>query len=185
MNYIFGYGSLINSNTRDLTGKTEEEIPVEVEGFIRRWNVHIERQSRSTFGLEERKDSKCNGVLISVTDENLAKFDQRESPEYTREEVNSDRIITKDNFDQKKPIWIYLPKNAKLADKENPIVQSYLDVTIAGCLQAGKQFTKKFLETTIDWGRPWLNDRDNPRYPRYLENLPITKIDKLLSDYKK
>lgn len=181
MNYIFSYGSLINSNTRDLTGKIKEEIPAKIEGFIRRWNVHIDQQNRATFGLENRKDSTCNGVLVSVTEKNLAKFDQRERPEYARKKVSPERVNTKQNFDKDKSIWVYTPKDPKLADKDNPITQSYLDVTISGCLQISEQFTEKFLDTTQDWDKPWLDDREDPRYPRYLKNLDLQTIDRVLS----
>ncbi len=37
MMYIFGYGSLINSASRQLTGQTGRAIPVVAHGLVRYW----------------------------------------------------------------------------------------------------------------------------------------------------
>jgi len=40
-NYIFGYGSLVNKESRGLTGKSALIGPVRVRGIRRGWNVQV------------------------------------------------------------------------------------------------------------------------------------------------
>ena len=96
--FIFGYGSLINSASRNATaGKTIPAIPVRVSaafGYIRAWD------DRSTSGFTAlglrkpgpgEKASTINGVLYPVDGDDMAKYDVRERG-YARVEVPRDDI---------------------------------------------------------------------------------------------
>ena len=88
-------------------------------------------------------------------------------------------------------VWIYVPKAhiAGMATTDNPILQSYVDVCLKGCLSISKAFAKEFVEGTYGWypgqapnqsNAPndtilddgdsslscWIDDRSNPIYVR-------------------
>jgi len=56
-----------------------------------------------------------------------------------------------------------------LPDEDHPIVQSYVDIFLSGCLQlqeqvlpdieAEKDFPSRCIETTHGWSAHWKNDR--------------------------
>ena len=39
------------------------------------------------------------------------------------------------------------------------ILQSYVDICVNGCLEYGLDFLRRFVHTTGNWSRYWLNDR--------------------------
>ena len=50
----------------------------------------------------------------------------------------------------------------------HPILLSYLDVVVQGYLREfGRDGVERFFATTSGWDAPILNDRAEPRYPRY------------------
>jgi cation transport regulator ChaC len=56
--YVFGYGSLINPESRAKTGSSGEAIPVEVTGLERRWNfVRRKVSDKSIKNLQERNEN--------------------------------------------------------------------------------------------------------------------------------
>ncbi len=50
--YIFGYGSLINAASRQLTGQTGEAIPVIAHGLVRYWGQSRRQLHSLTVGCE-------------------------------------------------------------------------------------------------------------------------------------
>ena len=142
-----------------------------------------------TISYEERAGDTCepstiNGVLYPVFD-NIDKFDDREEG-YFRLKINPDQIV---------PIgWQRLPQYdgcdfwVYCLNKENqnqrpefdyPILQTYVDVCLNGCLEYGEDFTKEFITTTGGWSEYWLNDRLIPRRP-WLHESNYKLIDLLL-----
>jgi len=166
MSYLFGYGSIINAASRNTTGQTGQSYPATVAGLGRAWNSPIPNEPVTALGIIEKKGLKCNGVLVEVTGEEIKSFDQRETG-YNR------RLINPQNIDQSTlpgKIWIYINKKSQRPTKKKPIIQSYLDVVLAGCLTYGRQFALDFINTTQYWDSDWFNDRDHPRYPRAMVN---------------
>ena len=48
----------------------------------------------------------------------------------------------------------------KGSDYAYPILQSYIDICILGCLEYGTEAAEKFVESTAGWSDAvWLNDR--------------------------
>ena len=118
--FIFGYGSLINSTSRNATaGKIIPAIPVRVSaafGYIRAW----EDRSPSGFtalGLRRpgpgEKASTINGVLYPVEGGDMAKYDIRERG-YRRVEVPRDDIeaMSWQPLPATGRIWVYIPVKA-------------------------------------------------------------------------
>lgn len=176
--FLFGYGSLINTVSRLRTADTGEAIPVRIIGWQRAWNFHNPERRRNVLGVFVNENGQCNGVIIEVSEECLAKFDEREK-RYERIEIDADKIVIDRKLDGK--VWIYVPKEPKLPTNESPIKQSYIDVVIAGCLEFSEEFAEELIKTSLLWEYPWVNDRKNPSYPQTLRNLPIEKIDRILA----
>ena len=66
-----------------------------------------------------------------------------------------------------------------------PILQTYVDVCIAGCLEHDEKFAEMFVATTSGWSQYFLNDREVPRRP-WVSSLPAQQnwkqIDTILGD---
>ena len=80
-------------------------------------------------------------------------------------------------------MYAYVLRHAGEPTEQNPIIQSYLDVVLTGCIQQfGEAFAEQVLQTTSGLRGPILNDRERPRYPRALERVDhAQKIDQMLS----
>jgi hypothetical protein len=78
-------------------------------------------------------------------------------------------------------VWAYIPKDGGAgADHNYPIMQSYVDIILRGCLSISKDFALKFLESTHGWWHDqtihnpdseapeyvWVDDRHAPYYVR-------------------
>ncbi|MBS3093033.1 gamma-glutamylcyclotransferase [Candidatus Pacearchaeota archaeon] len=185
-NYIFGYGSLISQESRARTGISGTAIPVTVIGIERQWNVVAQNNFFTCVGAISNSERKCNGVIFPVNELELQKFDDRELPHgYIRNELSRESIVPLDfcilhNF----PIWYYAVTNPEKPSQNFPIIQSYIDVILNGCLEYGEDFAKTFIETTDGWQNDWINDREKPRYSRHLENRleREEKIDGILKN---
>ncbi|MCZ6787253.1 MAG: gamma-glutamylcyclotransferase, partial [Planctomycetota bacterium] len=179
-NYIFGYGSLINSESRAATaGMPTPSIPVRVAaslGFVRTWNFHAP-SGFTALGLRPVKSGEAgipiNGVIYRVEGA-MEAFDEREEG-YDRLEVTRDKIEAL--FESALPpasakIWVYVPQPARpgqpgpqLPSRDYPLSQSYIDVCLDGALEYNEAFAQEFLRTTEGWSAYWLNDRLLPRRP--------------------
>ena len=189
-NYIIGYGSLMERESRIITNPQAHRVePVLVKGFQRVWGQNGGNYKTTFLTLIEKKDAKLNAIFYSVNIENLLKTDQRERS-YCRikvDEKNLDfygrKVNSKDvNF------WIYAatPDRLKKPSATHPIVQSYVDIFINGCLQTEEEFklqgfAKDCVQLTSDWSEQWVNDRLHARRPFAIKNA--VKIDQLLSQY--
>jgi len=177
MALIFSYGTLVNKRTREYTGVSGKAVPARVKGYIRRWSWHHPTQGRTALGVE-RADASINGMVVEIPDEEMPKFNKREF-KYTRELIPQENIEYLDESFVGE-VWIYVPENPELADDEHPIVQTYIDPIIEALLEVSEDFAKEFIQTTKDWALPWINDREEPRYPRALKNIDTKKVDALL-----
>ncbi len=169
----------MNTRTRALTGKSSAGIPVRIHGFVRRWNARIPSQKTTALGLEPHDDAHVNGILIEVAVSELEKFDWREHG-YTRVHVPVDRVEGAEV-----DVWTYVPDEFILADETHPICHTYLDATVAGCLDVSEAFAREFVETTLDWHLPWIRDRDCPVYPRALDGIDHEQVDAVLQIIRK
>lgn len=61
-----------------------------------------------------------------------------------------------------------------------PILQSYIDVCLSGCLEHGVAFAREFISTTFLWSPYWLNERKLSRRP-WLHQGNYVQIDNLLA----
>jgi len=205
-NFIFGYGSLINSYSRKYTGKgfIGSAIPVQLSKKAEYKRVWVCKKSKygdkSFLGLvkEKNKAHNINGVLMPIYN-CISKFDKREKG-YKRIKIKYNprkKNIIKSLSWQKMPnypcnIYIYTIKKElnNMPNKNCPISQNYLDVVLSGCLEYGRDFTKNFLKNTMNWADKekniyWVNDRKKNKrcWIKNNDKKNRVKIDKLLKKY--
>ena len=194
--FIFGYGSLINSLSRGSTvGADVPAIPVRVSaafGYVRVWN---DRSSSgfTALGLDKvapgEKGSTINGVLYPVDGTDMAKYDLREQG-YGRIEVPLDEIeaVSWRRLPETGKIWVYVPLGPDgrpgvglpRPDAQYPLLQSYIDVVVEGGLEYGEDFAREAIETTGGWSDTWLNDREIARRP-WVHDAQSAAVDALLA----
>merc|ERR1712187_978804 len=86
-------------------------------------------------------------------------------------------------------VWMYIPNGhdenktpgvaLRPASFKFPMLQSYIDVCILGCLEYSEEFAIEFINTTSGWDGPWLNDRKLARRP-WVHQPSYKVIDELL-----
>ena len=176
--YVFGYGSLIEKESRIRTNpEAVDAQPARVTGFQRGWFHQFANNVGSTctfLGAIEKSGATTNGVIYHVND--FEKTKQREMG-YTAKPVPADRIEMLDGtgrWDPAKPVYIFISDPADISKtgeptKAIPMVQSYVDICINGCLEVEAQyptaraFVQEFIRTAPGWNANWVNDRIYPR----------------------
>jgi hypothetical protein len=194
--FIFGYGSLINSASRGATaGAPIPAIPVRVSaefGYCRTWNDRSP-SGFTALGLKkassEEKGCTINGVLYPVDGTDMAKYDAREQG-YARAEVPREEIepASWQRLPERGTIWVYIPvgpggqagAGLPLPDAQYPLLESYIDVVVEGGLEYGEDFAREVLETTDGWSDYWLNDRELALRP-WVHDPGSAVVDKLLA----
>lgn len=198
--YIFGYGSLIEDGSRQhTTPDAVYAFPARVKGLRRGWWDRGGTSGLTTtfLGAVADASAKCNGVVYKVSAGDLEDTDRREST-YIRTEIQASDITMLDGCAEVPAGKIYAYLNnldaagiaRSLPNAQFPIVQSYVDVCLQGCLEvearyrAAAGFTDEFLTTTDGWNAFWVNDRLFPR--RAFGVLPAaSQIDDALQKHPK
>jgi hypothetical protein len=194
--FIFGYGSLINTQSRNSTaGAPIPAIPVRVSAafvYIRTWN---DRSPSGFTALGLRKTNPgenaatINGVLYPIEGDDMTKFDAREVG-YARVEVPHADIqaVSWQSIPHEGSIWVYVPARPGGApgvglpepDAAFPLLESYIDIVIEGGLEYGPDFARELIETTADWNQFWLNDRELARRP-WVHDGKYAVVDRMLA----
>ena len=190
--YIIGYGSLIDEQSKKRTDSTaEESLPALITGYRRSWSVHGNLPGLNTtfLAVSEDQASSFNGVIYKLSaPEQIEEYDKRESL-YCRKELSSDQLnVYTIVLPTQKQMWIYIPiENPHLYPTQKfPIVQSYVDTFLRGCIHIEehfkiKNFAKDCIKSTDQWSMHWINDRVFPRRPSLFEPY-ASKIDILLKE---
>ncbi|MEZ8823535.1 gamma-glutamylcyclotransferase family protein [Vibrio amylolyticus] len=172
--YIFGYGSLMNSASRKLTGQTGETIPAVVTGLVRYWGKIDDSYILSPL-VVNLGEGQVNGVLLKIDAQALADFDHRERG-YHRVQLAPSQINVSDisplqaSHDKTSllqsddVIWVYVKDEPEPPCSLSPIMQTYIDTVLAGCLEISESFAQHFIEHTVGWHFPVENDRESPKY---------------------
>lgn len=225
LHFVFGYGSLICSHSRSVTMKeaTNTAIPVVVQGLARVWAKRSKR-GMTSMGVQWAEDESCVGVLVPVKESDLPRLDEREvgydrvllTPDQVEavdylmseeagyyDEHNQEEFFDKKDLNDNIRIWVYVPQRPMAPTPEYPIVQSYVDTILRGCLSISEQFAHDFISTTKGWhpseleevgiqnshthygeednSEPevqWVNDRESPIYIRGDTAHSLRKADK-------
>ena len=189
-NYIIGYGSLMENESRPRTNKSALVVkPILIKGFERTWGQNGGIYKITFLTIIKKKNSRVNAVYYPVSLKDLKKTDRRESG-YCRLKVDEQNLsfYGKKIKTKNKNFWVYAanPGELKKPTKNHPIVQSYVDIFMNGCFQIKERykldkFPELCVETTKEWSENWVNDRVHARRPFLIPNF--YKIDKLLSSY--
>jgi hypothetical protein len=202
--YIFGFGSIINTEThapwlgvdsQPLKGQSATIAPS--FGYRRGWNFRS-NTGFTALGIVRDKGggNLINGVLFRIPHTMLSGFDRREVG-YTRLELDSNHLIfekennssknnccTSFNIRRDEKIWVYVPNSEFCAEsnEDHPILQSYVDTVMQGCLHwGGIQMARQFVETTDSWSSYFLNDTPSSRRP-WLFRKEYNTIDAILRE---
>jgi hypothetical protein len=189
--YIVGYGSLMQDESRLRTSPNSGPAhPVELSGYRRGWFAKTpwSRFGTTFLGAVEDREGRFNAVVYQVDAAELAATDRRERG-YCRAavELSALRLLEPQAAKPAGQAWIYvLPASAAALapDAEHPIVQSYVDIFVSGCLDQERRFrlpgfARACLSSTAAWSAHWVNDRIYPRRP-FAQQPRAREIDELL-----
>lgn len=192
VHYVVGFGSLMETQSRQRTWpSTDISLPIIVEGFEHRWSGRGTPIGFSTtmLGITDREDAHIVAALFRVFD--LADFTAGDAREfaYCRIELDPGRITMLDgsNTPTDGSIWLYQvrPEHRHPPSADFPIIQSYVDIFLNGCMELAElvtdqtvNFVEDCVNTTSDWSTHWVNDRLHPRRPYLIPNA--LRIDELL-----
>ncbi|MFC5865459.1 gamma-glutamylcyclotransferase family protein [Acidicapsa dinghuensis] len=194
--YIFGIGSLIEQASRMRTTPAARYVlPARVRGYVRGWWARTGSIGFTTtfVGAIPQPSASINGVVYAVSEEELKASNKREQG-YTPTDITSAIEMLTGGPAPKGRVWMYVndfkpgQREQSLPTAQFPIVQSYVDICLTGCLQIEEGFPEttgfagEFITSTQEWSKYWENDRVNPRRP--FTTVPLfTPIDKLLQKH--
>ena len=190
--YIIGYGSLMQDESRKRASpQAGPAHPIEIKGYKRGWFARGEAAGFSTtyLGVLPQRESRFNAVIYEVDPAELLATDQRELA-YCRASVaipDVTPLVGNLFFGPNAQIWIYAnrPESVAAPNSRYPIVQSYVDIFLSGCLEQDQrfglaEFAQQCLSTTSGWSEHWINDRIYPRRP-FIFQPRARQIDNLLA----
>ncbi|MGH2990043.1 MAG: hypothetical protein ACRDMA_09295 [Solirubrobacterales bacterium] len=190
--YVVGYGSLMEAASKERSWRhAGVSLPVRVRGFERSWNARGRDIGFSTtfLGVEPKAAAQMVAALYRVYDHgDFAAGDAREDG-YCRMLVAPSQVTMLDGSDvpDRGKIWIYVlnAERSHLPDARFPIVQSYVDIFLSGCIELARlvvaddvDLLAACITTTRGWPGYWVNDRIYPRRPFQQPNA--TRIDEML-----
>lgn len=190
--YILGYGSLISHDSRfRFTDINVAAIAAQVSGWQRSWNMASPNENITCVGALPSDNGDMNGVLVEVDtiSEKLRKREQNYhfvelDPADIKIYSAAGQLHQSIDFHRSR-IWVCQVSDPHGPKQSHPVCQSYVDTCLSGCLeQADESFARDFIEQTLGWDGYWLNDRQNPLYPRAARVSEETQkqIDALLCD---
>ncbi|ASJ72910.1 gamma-glutamylcyclotransferase family protein [Granulosicoccus antarcticus] len=175
----FGYGSLVNRNTRPAG---EVAHSARLRGWQRVWDHRVTDPNRdkqcTSLSIEPAPGMAIEGVVVRLEADGLPQLDERESgydrlclsvsdfdlPVELMEQMASEGVADS--------IMVYRsqPQNRFLADTHYSILQSYIDCVMAGYLyRFGEEGVQDLVRSTRGWERSVCNDRIEPFYPRWVQ----------------
>lgn len=184
MVYIFGYGSLIDSDCRQRTFPGEQAYAARLHGYQRYWSGIKGSQDSSAVVISPQAKASVNGVLIPFDEAFLTQLDQREAG-YERVLLKAEQVELLSELPKPAAkIYVYVAHEYWHPQSNSPILQSYLDVCLRGCLAISEQYAREFLLSTNYWVNHWVDDRQQPLYPRAenIDALALEQIDSILND---
>jgi hypothetical protein len=199
ISYVFGYGSLLERASRTRTNPDAVGAwPARVTGYQRGWFHQFANNVGSTctyLGAVQLPGRTINGVVYAVSDIEATK--QRETG-YTAIALKKEELAMLDgggplDIGAGLSVYIFVSNPESISKTKEPtpsipMVQSYVDICINGCLElealyrgVKDSFTQEFIRTTSGWNANWVNDRLYPRRP-FIYAPNASAIDKALKE---
>ena len=207
--FMFGFGSLMNTKSRTSSDPTAiSVVPVRISsevGYSRAWNFQHPTAKITALGLKKCQTGEtactingvCSPIITNNSDDNdggeatLPKEILEREVGYTPVSIPSKfcKPLSYARLPENSYVWMFVPDgpigkpgiNLKMASHTHPILQTYVDICILGCLEFSKEFAIEFIHTTVGWDSPWLNDREVPRRP-WIHQPQFRLIDNLLAE---
>lgn len=184
----FGYGSLVNAATVSADTVLHS---ASIRGWRRAWRHSGTAKwgKRCTLTVIPDPASQIMGVILVQNADTLGSLNQREG-DYDRvvlpvKNVNWIEAAPEQNLEIS--IYVGRERHRRSGDHEHPVFLSYLDTVLQGYRRRyGDDGIQHFLETTLDWHVPIIDDRSAPRYPRHTGLSPQERsaIDRHLMQLK-
>ena len=177
--YACVYGSLLSSKSRLLTGISGQAFPVIVSDFERSWSCRIEGEM-TALGMLPSLGRTLNAALVEIPRSELARFDDREGPDYQRTSLSWANVSPYSSHHSLPPVgdlFFYRPVNPRPPNATSMILGSYISVCLDGILSDAEyspvshQFAAEFLQSTRDW-QFLCDDSTFPMYVRHLKSTP-------------
>ena len=145
-NYVIGYGSLMSGASKERSWQhAGDSLPVRLRGFQRSWSARGRDIGFSTtyLGIEPKEGAEMVAALYRVYDAvDFATGDTREYI-YCRAPVDPAHISMLDGsaVPSLGRIWIYVlkPESSHAPDAGFPIIQSYVDIFLSGCMELARR----------------------------------------------
>jgi hypothetical protein len=194
--YLFAYGSLIQRAARVTTVPgAGSAYPAKVRGLRRGWWFQYAPEfgrtlSPTYLGAMPDTDAVCNGVVFELPATGLEALAWREQGYVPTMLDPADIEVIAGNVSlDHADVWYYATHDMRTPTERHPIVQTYVDICVGGCLEIEEDFpaaraasfARQFLETTVDWEGPWINDRLLPWRPSIHEPR-AWDIDELVAE---
>jgi len=195
----FGYGSLVNRETRP---KNEQSAPATLYGWGRVWghrvapvinrfnpnglgSCSLSVEPLTNLDLPKRDEPFIRGVVVTMPASELEALNEREAG-YDRVEVPAAHFDLPAHI-QTDSILVYVSnkQHQGAANQHFPILQSYIDVVLAGYKQLfSASGVHEFVQSTKGWDGIIEPDREQPRYPRAvtLQHHQLDEIDTIVAE---
>lgn len=160
MDYVFGYGSLVNARTHGYA----EVHAATITGWRRKW-CHAEGRRWAFLAAVPVEGAVLHGVIARVAEAEWMALDQRE---FSYERVETARVEHPlPHAVRVQHYWVPEGKH-RPPDRNEPVLLSYLDTCVEGFLAVfGDVGPARFFDTTDGWDAPVLDDRAAPIYSRH------------------
>lgn len=170
----FGYGSLVNRRTRPAG---EHYFPARLRGWRRSWSHRIARRddrggstSLNVYPTGESPSTAVDGidgVVAAVPLDAVPMLDAREAGYHRLMLPATDFDLPPGTDAEAIAVYVSMDQNTWPATDSFPILQSYVDVVMAGFRDVfGAEGLGHFMSTTDGWHLPFDHDRAAPRYSR-------------------
>ena len=208
--FMFGFGSLINTKSRTSSDPSAiSAIPVRLSadlGYERCWNFQHPMAQLTALGVRAAENkteggslgATLNGVCTPI--KGAGGGDSASLPQevldreigYTPVAVDSSQCecLGWARLPPNSKVWLFVPDGPKgtppghglsPASLSNPILQTYVDICVLGCLEHSREFAIEFIASTKGWDGPWLDDRKIARRP-WVHQPRYKEVDSLLRE---
>ncbi|MEM7216266.1 MAG: gamma-glutamylcyclotransferase family protein [Pseudomonadota bacterium] len=178
----FGFGSLVNKHT--LRTSYVDIVPATLKGWRRHWQARTIAVEEDVALLSIHQDEHCaiKGMMVVDLLENLPLVDEREAG-YTRHKLTIADLELPEGFQAPADLYVYVADEAVEIEDTGSLLQSYTDAVLQGFRnEYGEDGVWHFVETTKNFHRPLITDRNSPLYPRYvsLDHQEMELFDRAL-----
>lgn len=165
--YYFGFGSLVNEHTLPANALWHKAT---LTGWRRSWRHPIDAEQRwAAMDVVADENSSIEGLLVVGGGEIDDYLTAREAG-YKPHPLNHEQLQVDGSLPAQAEVYLWTSKSPHTDNTQLYLMQSYVDVVMAGYLRNfGEAGLERFVQTTDNWHLPVFDDRAQPRYPRAVQ----------------